>query len=152
MYSKEELKKLRMEFWEKFGDYTKFYSLKIGEPIKWTLYKTGVKGLELKFELHKKHVVVCIEVNHKSEDRRLDIFIELEKYSAIINEGFGDRIEWLEEEKGFPFYQIAVSSDKLTFHNKDKWPEIYSFMAQNMWQLQTNLLNILEILQERFKN
>jgi len=51
MYSKEEARILKQEFWEGFNRYTKFYSKKVGSPISWMLYKTEIKGIELKFAI-----------------------------------------------------------------------------------------------------
>lgn len=154
MYSKEEARLLRKAFWEAFANYTKFYSIKIGEPVSWMLYKTGIKGLELKFEVEKKEVRVILEVNARSEDRRFDIFVELDKYRNVINEGFGSHLYWEEEVVLLENKKVAQIYTELlgvTYHNKDKWPQIFEFMASNMFQLQSNFELIHDVLKEKFK-
>jgi len=153
MYSKDENRKLRKEFWSAFSEYTKFYSMKIGEPIQWVFYRTGVKGVELKFDLENKVVRVILEVNVKNIDKRFDIYVELDKYKSIINSDFNDKLLWFEDyqlpEDKF-VSRIFVELYGLNFHNRDKWPEIFLFMAENMFKLQTNFMDIQPLLKEKF--
>ncbi|MGE4289349.1 MAG: DUF4268 domain-containing protein [Salinivirgaceae bacterium] len=153
MYSKEENRLLRQEFWTTFDKYTQFFGKKTGAPIKWMLYKTGIKGLELKFELEPNHITVCIELNHKNEDRRFAMFVFLDTYRNIINQGFAPSPIWNDDlltDTNKTVAQVYVEKTGLNFHNRDHWPAIYEFMASNMLRLQTNLQDILPLLQEEF--
>ncbi|MBI9066840.1 MAG: DUF4268 domain-containing protein [Salinivirgaceae bacterium] len=153
MYSKDEARLLMGEFWESFGNYTKFYSIKIGEPIKWMLYKTEIKGLELKFELEKKEVRVVLESNSKNEESRFDIFVELDKYRKIINEGFSESLIWMDEYEISPgkiVSRIYKELPEITYHNKDNWPKIFEFMASNMYLLQSNFEVIHDLFKDKF--
>lgn len=153
MFSKEEARRLRKEFWISFSDYTKFYSKKIDEPVKWMLYKTGIKDLELKFDVELNLVRVSLEVSAKDEDRRFDIFVELDRYKAMLESGISGEIIWDDEfvlPEGKTVSRLYVEWDGIKYHNKDNWPKIYKFMAENMHQLQCNFLDIHDILKERF--
>ena len=153
MFSKEEAQKLRKEFWTSFGDYTKFYSRKIGEPVIWMLYKTGIKGLELKFDLDLKTVKVALEVSARNEERRFDIYAELDQYKAILETGLEEEIIWDDEFKlpeGKMVSRMYVELNDVKYHNRDNWPTIFKFMAENMYQLQSNFLDIHDLLKERF--
>lgn len=48
MYSKEELKNLKLEFWESFAAFCEVQPYLRGRKKIWTLYDTKVKGVELK--------------------------------------------------------------------------------------------------------
>lgn len=153
MYSKEEAQQLRKEFWASFANYTKFYARKIGEPIVWMYYKTGIKGLELKFDVEKKTIRVALEVNARSEERRFNIFVELDNYKAILESGLSEEIFWEEEfelPEGKTVSRMFIELEGLKYHNRDNWPKIYKFMAENMYQLQSNFLDIHDILKEKF--
>lgn len=153
MYSKEDAHQLRKEFWTSFSDYTKFYSKKIGEPIVWMFYKTGIKGLELKFDVEKKVIRVALEVNARSNDRRFDMFVELDTYKAILESGINEEVYWEEEfelPEGKTVSRVFVEWEGVKYHNRDNWPKIYKFMAENMYQLQTNFLDIHDIFKEKF--
>ncbi len=152
MYKKEEYREFKLEFWQAFDRYTDFFSMKIGVPVEWMLYKTGIKDLELKFDVQPKSVRVVLESASRDFDRRFDIYAELDNYKAVLFDGIETEWEWddsftLESGKrvGRVFIELPIS-----FHNRDSWPEIFSFMATNMYQLQTNFQEILPILKEKF--
>ena len=50
MYSKDELKNLKLEFWESFAAFCEVQPYLRGRKKIWTLYDTKVKGVELKFD------------------------------------------------------------------------------------------------------
>jgi len=155
MYSKDEAKHLKQEFWEGFDRFTKFYSKKIGVPIQWIFYKTGIKGLELKFTVSKKLIQVILEVNAKSENRRFEIYYELNKYKNLIENEFIEGLIWeddfIKEEK-VVVSRAFIENDAYNFHNRDHWSDIYKFMVVNMYQLQSNIEEILPILKENLSN
>lgn len=151
MYSKEESKKLVKEFWLLFDVYTQFFSKQKHKPIHWMLYKTGVKGLELKFETDNHVIGVWLEINHKSEDRRFELYVELDKYKNIINRNFQNSLLWYEEYttlEGKTVSRIGKELKGIHFYDKEYWAGIFKFMAENMFQLQTNLNEILPLLKE----
>lgn len=153
MYSKEEAQQLRKEFWASFSNYTKFYSRKMGEPIRWVLYKTGIKGLELKFDIENKVVRVALEINNKSEDRLFDIYVELDKYKSILESSFNGELIWTDSFKlpeGKIVSRIYTELEGINYHNPDNWPQLFRFMAENMHLLQSNFLDIHPILIEKF--
>jgi hypothetical protein len=154
MYSKEDVKILRKEFWLSFSNYTKFYSKKIGEEIEWVFYKTGIKGVELKFDLDKKSVKVILEINNKNRHDRLQISNEIIKYKSIINEGFDNNMVWVEDymlPEGKTVYRIYVELINKNYYDKSQWPDILRFMCENMYKLQTNFLSIRDICKESIK-
>jgi hypothetical protein len=153
MYSKEAYRQLKHDFWNQFDNYTRYYSRKKGEPIKWMLYKTGIKGLELKFDIDSKYVIVALELNHRNENRCFDMFVLLDAYKSILTQNMPIELIWDEKyllPEGKEVKRIYCKYEKLSFHNPDNWPVIYAFMAENMWLLQQNLQDILPIMQEEF--
>jgi len=50
MYSKEELKRLKVEFWESFAAFCEVQPKLRNRKKIWTLYNTKVRGVELKFD------------------------------------------------------------------------------------------------------
>ena len=68
MYSKDELKKLKVEFWESFAAYCEVQPYLRRRRKMWVLYNTKVKGMELKFDVNRNGAYVILEVNHRQED------------------------------------------------------------------------------------
>jgi len=62
MYSKEESKKLKKEFWTKFGGFSQKKRLSLGLKKKWISHYTGINCLSLKFDFEKNKALVGIEI------------------------------------------------------------------------------------------
>ena len=77
MYSKDELKNLKLEFWESFAAYCEVQPYLRGRKKIWILYDTKVKGVELKFDISRSGAYVILEVNHRSEEFRLEMYERL---------------------------------------------------------------------------
>lgn len=88
MYSKEELKNLKLEFWESFAAFCEVQPYLRGRKKIWTLYDTKVKGVELKFDANRQGAYVILEVNHRSEDLRLEMFERLTWYKETLEQDF----------------------------------------------------------------
>ena len=74
MYSKDELKNLKLEFWESFAAYCEVQPYLRDRKKIWTLYDTKVKGVELKFDVSRNGAYVILEVNHRNGfSRRVDL-------------------------------------------------------------------------------
>jgi hypothetical protein len=152
MYSKEEAKKLRLEFWETFGNYTAFFGKQKIEKVKWLLHKTGIKNIDLKFDVNSKYVMVAIEVNASSEERRFNLFVELNNFKKILNRDLQGELMWQEQfmlKNGKQTSRAYLINEQFNFHNRDHWPEIFRFMAENMYALQNNLMEIKPVFNER---
>ena len=63
MYSKDELKNLKLEFWESFASFCEVQPYLRGRKKVWTLYDTKVRGVELKFDANREGAFVILEVN-----------------------------------------------------------------------------------------
>ena len=112
MYSKEELKNLKLEFWESFAAFCEVQPYLRGRKKIWTLYDTKVKGVELKFDANRQGAYVILEVNHRSEDLRLEMFERLTWYKETLEQDFPEGLIW----------DICFVREKC-----DKWPV-------SMWQ------------------
>ena len=94
MYSKAELKNLKLEFWESFAAFCEVQPNLRGRKKIWTLYDTKVKGVELKFDANRTGAYVILEVNHKREDLRLEMFERLTWYKETLEQDFPEGLIW----------------------------------------------------------
>ena len=154
MYSRDEAKQLMTDFWNGFSNYTLCQSVALKTPVEWMLYKTGIKGLELKFDLDCKWIRTVIEVNARNESRRQAIYAELQKYAPILETDLPATLHWTDNHKlavGKPVMRAYCERTDLNFHNRAVWPEMFRFMFDTMLPLQTNFADILPVLEEKFK-
>ena len=151
MYSKDELKKLKIEFWESFAAYCEVQPYLRLRRKMWTLYNTKVKGVELKFDANRKGAYVILEVNHRQEEERLEMYERLTWYKETLEKDFPDGLIWdccFVRETGNEVARIYVAKEGLDLHRREHWGDFFSFMARQMYLLERNFMSIAEYLRE----
>lgn len=145
MYSKDETKLLRKELWIVFARRCEIVPELRHKKKKWVLYDTGLRGIDLKFEVTRREALVMIEVNSRDEARRLEIFETLQKYRMLLEVGFAEPLTWdfcFMRESGQEVCRIYTSLLNVDFHQQIQWPTIFNFFIDNMLILENNLMEI----------
>ncbi len=155
MYSKEELKQLNIDFWAKFGQYCEVHPLLRHKNRKWVLHRTKIKDVALRFDVNRENAKVIIELGARSENLRLKAFEILERYKAIIEEGFENGLTWEffheREDSQKEVCRIFAVMDNVDLHRQNQWPDIYNFFIENMTKLEDNFMMIRDLLREELK-
>lgn len=150
MYSKNESKLLRKEFWIVFARRCEIVPELRSKKKKWVLYDTGLSGIDLKFEVSRTEALVMIEINNRLENRRLEIFETLQKYRKFLEDGFSEPFTWdfcYERDSGQEVCRIYTSLPNVDFHRQNQWPDIFNFLIDNMLLLENNLMEIKDVLE-----
>jgi len=148
MYSKDELKRIKKEFWTSFGQFSQLKRSRLGLNKKWMLYKTGVKGIELKFGFEEKNCTVAIEIdlsNNKAEEYINKIRILKDELSQ------NTTYRLIFENKILPeslksVYHIFFEKENLSFKNQKDWPDIFTFFFEQMLIIEEFMIENKEIL------
>lgn len=151
MYNKDELKNLKLEFWESFAAFCEVQPYLKGREKIWTLYDTKVKGVELKFDANRKGAYVILEVNHRREDLRLEMFEKLTWYKEMLERDFPDGLIWdicFVRETGKEVARIYTAREGIDLHRRQDWGTFFTFMASQMYLLERNFLEIAGYLRE----
>lgn len=151
MYSKDELKNLKLEFWESFAAFCEVQPYLRGRKKMWTLYDTKVKGVELKFDATRDGAFIILEVNHRGEEARLEMFERLTWYKDTLEMDFPEGLIWdicFVRDTGKQVARIYTSKSGIDFHRRQDWGEFFSFMASQMYLLERNFMSIAEYLRE----
>ncbi|WP_303315538.1 DUF4268 domain-containing protein [Flavivirga abyssicola] len=126
MFSKEESRQLRQEFWTSFGK---------SFPRKWILYNTKLKGLSFKFHFDNKKALVALDLEDDLENRikyweKLQalkpILIDDFLPNAIFNEEY-----FLDNEKEVSRIYVPLEQ-KVSIHNKNSWRVVMEFFNKEM--------------------
>lgn len=151
MYSKDELKNLKLEFWESFASFCEVQPYLRGRKKMWTLYDTKVKGVELKFDATRDGAFIILEVNPRGEEARLEMFERLTWYKDTLEMDFPEGLIWdicFVRDTGKQVARIYTSKSGIDFHRRQDWGEFFSFMASQMYLLERNFMSIAEYLRE----
>ena len=140
MYSKEDSRKLREEFWIAFGK---------SFPTKWILYKTKIKGLSFKFQFDLKMAIVSIDVDTEFE-QRIKIWDKLVALKSIIKDEYLPEAVYedffvLENQKDIS--RIYVELKNVSIHNKNSWRDTMEFLNKSMLQIEKFFDEYKEIIE-----
>jgi len=149
MYSKEELKKLKTNFWTSFGQFSQLKRSRLGLDKKWMLYKTKLKGLELKFDFIDKTCITTIEVDINSYKAN-DYITKLELLKEeIIPLSSSELItEYLTLKNKKDVYRIFYEKENISLKKRENWPTIFEFFFDHMLILEQFIIENKEILEQ----
>jgi len=127
MFSKEESKKLRQDFWTAFG---KSY------PRKWILYNTKIKGLQFKFHFDLKKALVSLDVETDDLEKRIALWEKLLILKSILHaEAFLPEAIFDDSylmKNGKEISRVFVEKVGVSIHNKNSWRETMVFLNLHM--------------------
>jgi hypothetical protein len=126
MFSKEDSKRLREEFWISFGK---------SFPTKWLLYNTKIKDFSFKFHFDTKQAWVSLDIEGDLE-QRIDYWEKLLSLKSVILEDYLPEAQFEEYyllENGKEISRMFVKLEqKVSIHNKNTWQEVMLFFNETM--------------------
>lgn len=126
MYSKEEVRELKKEFWTTFSQ---------EYPRKWLLYNTKIKDFSFKFYIDNKRIEVLLAIENKDPELRKIYFQKIESLKTILEEEFLNDVlfdEYFVLDNNKEISKIWVEKEPISFHNKSNWDEIFTFFNEKM--------------------
>ncbi|WP_092852476.1 DUF4268 domain-containing protein [Algibacter pectinivorans] len=126
MFSKEESRRLREEFWTSFGK---------SFPRKWVLYDTKLKGFSFKFHFDNKTALVALDLEDDLE-YRIKYWEKLVALKSILlddylPEAIYDEEYFLENKKEISRIYVPLEQ-KVSIHNKNSWQDVMVFFNTHM--------------------
>lgn len=140
MFSKEESKKLRQNFWISFG---KSY------PTKWILYDTKIKDFSLKFHFDTSKAMVSMDIESKDLEKRIELWEKLISLKSVLKENYIEDIifqEYTYLENQTEISRIYIIRENVSIHNKNTWQETMMFLNDNMKKFEAFFIDFEEVL------
>ena len=135
MYTIEEKKQVRQEFWLKFKSYSNRQKLRAGKSGKWIMDKTGIKQLNLKFHFDQKNAWAGIEIDTESLDKRIDLFDKLEKLKSKLEGAVPHKLIWKLEARindNKTVSRLYSLKTDVNIYNRNCWKEVFVFLYEVM--------------------
>ena len=142
MFSKEESKKIRQEFWTSFG---KEY------PRKWLLYNTKIKGVTLKFTFTTKIAQVSIDIEPNGDIFKEYYFDKFLSLKAILKSEYIEDIIYdssYELDNGKIISRIYTELPQVSIHNRKTWETTMQFLNTYMDKLELFFLEYKDFIEE----
>ena len=145
MYSREEVKELKRDFWNGFDEFCAKLPRFKYKHKKWILYNT-----KMKFGAGRDGAYVILELNHKNPDKRAEKWELLKQYKVVIEEYFDEPVwqEYFVKECGTPVSRIYKHKPDLDIHRREDWREFYVFLSKEMTKLEKAFNEMRELLQD----
>jgi hypothetical protein len=140
MFSKEEAKKRREEFWESFKQMSVPRRTRKRLPGNWMLDQTGIKALNLRFHVDRKVAQVGIDVETRNMERRIELYEKLESIKKVLEEAMGSSLIWELDyirENSKSVSRIYLQMEGVDIYERETWAAAHRFMYENMMKLES---------------
>jgi hypothetical protein len=129
LYSREEVKKLKEEFWTTFGQYMRAVPSSDFEKVNWVNYKTGVKHLFFRMDADNKMARIGIDIVHPDAGMRSLMYAQFVEFKNVLEDISGESWKWEEQFvlSDKEMATIMLSIDGASIFRKDDWPDLISF-------------------------
>ncbi|WP_242135850.1 DUF4268 domain-containing protein [Aestuariivivens marinum] len=141
MFSKEESRLLRQEFWISFGK---------SFPQKWILYNTKLKGLSFKFHFDTKKALVALDLEDDLE-HRINYWEKLVALKSILLDNYlpnaiYDEAYILDNYKEISRIYVPLEL-KVSIHNKNSWQQVMVFFNETMTLFEAFFMEYKEVIE-----
>lgn len=130
MFSKEEAKKLRQEFWTAFGK---------SFPRKWILYDTKIKDMSFKFHFDRRSAKVSIDIEESDPEWRALYYEKWFSLKSLLEKEIKG-IQFcphFELENGKEIARIYIELPDVSIHDKNSWQSAMLFLKEQMEKLES---------------
>lgn len=151
MWSKEEVKQLRVDFWSGF----KRYCSRNRIYRKWVLTGVKIKSTQLKFYADEEKALVMFQIDHRSDFRRYEVYECFQPYRKLMAADCGEDLHWEEDYLGLgerPVSAIFFELRDVNMYRKEDWERIYKFFAEKMPLLEEAYWEYRDLITERIKD
>ncbi len=131
MFSREESRILKQEFWTSFGK---------SFPRKWILYNTKIKDVSFKFYFDTKCAMVSLDIECRDLESRINYYEKMESLKKILEAEYIPGLVFEDccvLENGKEISRISIQKDKVCIHDKRTWQETMVFLNKNMNQFES---------------
>jgi hypothetical protein len=135
MYTKEEAKKIREEYWNQFRSWSARLRTRNGKKGRWMLNDTGIKQLKLKFHFDEERALAGIDVDTRNLDKRIEIWDKLESLKPRLEEIADFELIWdmefaVDKEKSVS--RIYTDLVPVNIYEKKDWKKVNTFFYERM--------------------
>ena len=137
MFSKEEMKELRIEFWGKLNKQMEKLRNPYGSKVNWMNYNTNIKHLYFRMEADEEGARLCIDLQFPDADIREIYYAQFMEFQNMLNDQFKN-LQWHEQWNhwnGKQISRIVLELNDCDLRNRDHWDKMHLFLKLNFVKL-----------------
>lgn len=135
MYTREEVKRIKEQFWTAFGQYMGLSLSAEFDKINWINYRTGIKNLHFRMDADKRSAIIMIEMSHADASMRGLMFEQFEAYKSILHDALGEEWIWeqdAENDYGKPIARIYTRISGVNIFQQADWTLLIEFFKPRL--------------------
>ncbi|MCG8574738.1 MAG: DUF4268 domain-containing protein [Flavobacteriales bacterium] len=137
MFTKEEKKENRIQFWTKLENELSKKKNPFGSKVNWMNYNTGIRHLYFRMEADESAVRLCIDLQFPDSSIREVYWEQFGEFKNMLDERFKNLI-WLEEFEhwnGKTISRIVMEKEGVNILNRKDWDKMHLFLKLNFVKL-----------------
>ncbi|MCQ2236739.1 MAG: DUF4268 domain-containing protein [Bacteroidales bacterium] len=139
---------MRHEFWHKLESKTRRLPGQNGKPRKWIGDRTGIRGLDLRFDVNREFAMVAMEINPTGKEKKAELWQKMQNCKTLFETTFGGQLTWDDnyiKDAGDSVIRIYVKTEG-DMYDREKWSGMIHFLIDNMIRLETAFLEVQDYL------
>ena len=134
MYSKDQISKLKTQFWTNFGQYMKPVPGASGLPVNWINYKTALRNIHFKMDADNTKAFIAIEISHPQDEQRLHYYNQFLSLKKLLVSTTTFNWQWNEalQTDHKTISSISQQLDDVNILDQADWPPIISFLKSRI--------------------
>lgn len=131
MFSKEEEKEIKIQFWGSLNEVLENEKGMHANKVNWMNFNTNIKPLYFRMEADDKGARLCIDIQFVDDGLRELFYEQFTEFSDILNERFANNLAWLptfDHSNGKTISRIVSNKEGLNMYNKADWAEMHEFL------------------------
>lgn len=138
MFTKEEKKKLKLEFWSRLEDQMTRLKNPHGSKVHWMNYNTGINHLYFRMEADEKAARLCMDLQFPDNGVREVYWDQFEEFRDLLNDRFKGKLIWLKEfehENGKTISRVYLEKAEVNINNQKDWDRMHLFLKLSFAKL-----------------
>jgi len=139
MFTKEEEKQIRFDFWSELNDQLDQVRGVNGNKVNWTNFNTHIRHLYFRMEADQQGTRLCIDLQFPDESIRSLFYEQFTEFEQKLSDHFGDLLIWtprFDHTNGKEIARIAISLDGPNLFKREDWPAMHTFLVDNFKKLE----------------
>lgn len=135
MYSKEEHKQMKLEFWNEFKTHMQKIRSSNGRRINWINYPSEIKDLYIRVDADGKGTRLRFDIQSKDAGVRAILWEQLQELKVVMEQEMGTEGKWIENAFNAhvsSYNSIVWERNDLNFFHKEDHPEIMLYLQDRL--------------------
>lgn len=148
MYSKEEKKNLKIEFWDTLNETLSAKGKSKGRNLEWMNYPTQLKPLFFRMEADESAARMCIDVQFMNDGIREVYFEQFQEFENILKKSLGEDLKFVKDYEhwnGKTISRIYTELPNVNIFDKNDWEKMQSFLVEKFLLVDEFWLEFCEV-------